>query len=203
MKIPPSQFSFPQRSEWYVVTVVIKPIVHTALNLLALVHWNLHDVQIFIICFAAVPKRRRSDSTLLNQGPTLHHPTRGSFCEARGSTYFQCNISKYAHVLGLKLPKIRLVRAWFWVSSRIQNLAPAQTLPLFLSELRIDLYAKYTFTKIWDYTFLARPCVHRIVISHERIGLCLSRCKEQSQFKFCLPRFGPLPCMMGNLTNEQ
>ena len=33
-----SQFSFSQRSEWYVVTVVIKPIVHTALNLLALVH---------------------------------------------------------------------------------------------------------------------------------------------------------------------
>ena len=37
--------------------------------------------------------------------------SRGSFCEARGSTYFQCNVSKYAHVLGLKLPKIRLVRA--------------------------------------------------------------------------------------------
>ena len=97
MKIPPSQFSFFQRSEWYVVTVVIKPIVHTALNLLALVHRNLHDVQIFNIFFAAVPKRRRLDSTRLTQGPTLHHPPRGSFREARGSTYFQCNVSKYAH----------------------------------------------------------------------------------------------------------
>ena len=61
--------------------------------------------------FAAVPKRRRLDSTRLTHGPTLHHPPRGSFREARGSTNFQCNVSKYAHVLGLKLPKIRLVRA--------------------------------------------------------------------------------------------
>ena len=78
------------------------------------------EVQIFNIFFAAVPKRRHLDSTRLTQGPTPHHPTRGSFREARGSTYFQCNVSKYAHVLGLKLPKIRLVRAWlgFWVSSR-------------------------------------------------------------------------------------
>ena len=33
-------------------------------------------MQIFIIFFAAVPKRRRLDSTRLTQGPTLHHPTR-------------------------------------------------------------------------------------------------------------------------------
>ena len=68
-------------------------------------------VQNFHIFFAAVPKRRRLDSTRLTHGPTLHHPPRGSFREARGSTYFQCNVSKYAHVLGLKLPKIKLVRA--------------------------------------------------------------------------------------------
>jgi len=110
--------------------MVIKPIVPTALDLLALVHWNLHHVQILNIFFAAVPKRRRLDSTRLTQGPTLHHLTRGSFREARGSTYFQCNVPKYAHVLGLKLPKIRQLRAWFWVSSRtgytFQNLAPEQ-----------------------------------------------------------------------------
>ena len=48
---------------------------------------------------------------LYENSTTLHHLTRGSFREARGSTYFQRNVSKYAHVLGLKLPKIILVRA--------------------------------------------------------------------------------------------
>ena len=98
--------------------MLIKQIVPTALNLLALVHWNLHDVQILNSFFAAVPKRLRLDSTLLTQGPTLHHLTSGIFHEAHRSTYFQCNVSKYAHVLGLKLPKISQVRASIWVSSR-------------------------------------------------------------------------------------
>jgi hypothetical protein len=50
----------------------------------------------FCSFFAAVLKRLRLDSTLLTQGPTLHHLS-------HGSTYFQCNISNYAHVQGLKL----------------------------------------------------------------------------------------------------
>jgi hypothetical protein len=50
--------------------------------------------------FFAVLKGRRSDLVLLIQGQTwtLHHPT-------GGSTYFQCNISMYAHVWGLKVHK--------------------------------------------------------------------------------------------------
>jgi hypothetical protein len=66
--------------------------VPTALNFLAFLHCDLHDVQFLIIFLAAVPKRRRSDSTRLTQGPNLHQPTRGS------TTHGQCNISKYAHV---------------------------------------------------------------------------------------------------------
>ena len=65
--------------------------VPTALNFLALLHCNLHDVQFLIIFFAAVLKRRRLDLTLLTQGPKLHQPT-------RRSTHGQCNVSKYAHV---------------------------------------------------------------------------------------------------------
>jgi hypothetical protein len=65
-------------------------------------------VQNLNIVFAAVPKRRLLDSTRLTLGPTLHHLTLalGRFREAGGSIYFQCIVSKYAHVLGLKLPKI-------------------------------------------------------------------------------------------------
>jgi hypothetical protein len=63
-------------------------------------------VQNLNIVFAAVPKRRLLDSTRLTLGPTLHHLTLGRFREAGGSIYFQCVVSKYAHVLGLKLPKI-------------------------------------------------------------------------------------------------
>jgi hypothetical protein len=73
--------------------------VPTALNFLALLHCDLHDVQIILILFAAVLKKRHLDSIRLTQGPTLHHPT-------RGSTYFQCNASIHAHVWGLKLHKI-------------------------------------------------------------------------------------------------
>jgi hypothetical protein len=72
----------------------------------------LHDVQFFLICFAAELKKRHLDSTLLTQGPTWHCPT----C---WSTYFQCNVSihVYAHVWGLKLHKILQVRAPIRVSS--------------------------------------------------------------------------------------
>jgi hypothetical protein len=96
---------------------VIKPIVPIALNLLALVHWNLHHVQILNFFFAAVLIRRSLDSSRLTQGPTMHLQTLESFHKAHRSPYFQCNISQYAHVLGLKLPEIRQVWAWFWVSS--------------------------------------------------------------------------------------
>jgi hypothetical protein len=65
---------------------------------------DLHDVHFFLILFAAVLKKRHLDSTRLTQGPTWHHQT-------RGSTYFQCNVSIYAHVWGLKLHKILQVRA--------------------------------------------------------------------------------------------
>jgi hypothetical protein len=47
---------------------VKKPSVPTALNLLALQHCKLHDVQILNILFAAVPKRLCLDSTRLTQG---------------------------------------------------------------------------------------------------------------------------------------
>jgi hypothetical protein len=78
--------------------------VPTALNFLALLHCDMHDVHFNNIYFAAVLKRRSLDSARLIQGPTLHHQT-------RESTYFQRNVSKYAHVLGLKMHEICQVRA--------------------------------------------------------------------------------------------
>jgi hypothetical protein len=110
MKIPPSYISF-KLSEWYVVRMVIRPIVLTGLNLLTLAHWNLHHGQILNICFATVPKRRRLFSTLLAQGTTLHYLTLRSFSKACRSSYFQCCVCKYAHVSGLKLHKIRQIQA--------------------------------------------------------------------------------------------
>jgi hypothetical protein len=78
---------------------VKKSSVLTALNFLALPGCNLHDVQLLLVYFAAVLKGCLLDLTLLTQGPSLHHPT-------RESAYFQCNVSKYEHVQGLKLHKI-------------------------------------------------------------------------------------------------
>ncbi len=80
MKTPPKLLNFFLNSEWHPVRMVIKPMVPTALDLLALVHWNLHHMHFLNICFAAVSKRRLLDSTWLTQGPTLHHLTLRRLC---------------------------------------------------------------------------------------------------------------------------